>query len=128
MTPAPPSPGVIDALSATLASARATFGDFLELVSLEARRAGLAFAWMLACGFGAALCAFAGWLGLMGALALWAIMLGLPPIAAVIVVALLNLAAAAALIRACAGFSRGLSFEATRRQVTGAFPAGASRP
>lgn len=123
MGPAQPAAGVVEAVSATLASARATIASFLELVTLEARRAGLALAWMLACAFGAALCVAAGWLGLMAALALWAVSRGLPPIAAVSVVALFNLAAAAALVRVCIGLSKSLGFEATRRQVSGAFPA-----
>lgn len=126
MAPVPRSGGVVQAFSATLASARATLADFLELVALEARRAGLALAWMLAFGVGIAICAVAAWLGLMVALVLWAVSLGLPAIAAVLALVLLNLTAAAALTWACVGLTRDLMFDATRRQVAETFPAGPS--
>jgi uncharacterized membrane protein YqjE len=113
---------VFEELSGAFASARAAVSDFLELLSLEARRAGLALMWMVVLGFVAAVCAVGAWLGLMAALALWAVALGLPPIAAAISVALLNLAAAAGLIHVCIGMSRALLFSATRRQVAGERP------
>jgi hypothetical protein len=48
---------------------------------------------------------------------MWAVSLGLLPIAAIILVAILNLVAGAVLIRVCVGLSRGLLFPATRRQL-----------
>lgn len=45
-----PAPGVLDELSSVLASGRAVLSNFLELLSLEARRAGLALMWMVAWG------------------------------------------------------------------------------
>jgi len=54
---------------------------------------------------------------LMAALAMWAVSLGLLPIAAVILIAILNLVAGAVLLRVCVGLSRGLLFPATRRQL-----------
>lgn len=126
MAPAPRAGSVVQAFSATLASARATLADFLELVALEARRAGLALAWMLAFGVGIAICAVTAWLGLMVALVLWAVSLGLPAIAAVLALVLLNLTAAAALTWACVGLTRDLMFGATRRQIAETFPPGPS--
>lgn len=118
----PPTPGVLDELSSVLASARAVLSNFLELVSLEARRAGLALMWMVAWGFVAAICFVAAWLSLMAALAMWAVSFGVPPIAAVITVAMINGVAGAVLIYVCIGMSRDLLFSATQRQVAGRSP------
>jgi hypothetical protein len=117
-----PTPGLLDELSSLLASARAVLSNFLELMSLEARRAGLALMWMVAGGFIAAICLAAAWLGLMVALAMWAVSLGVPPIVAVIAVALMNCVAGAVLIYLCIGMSRHLLFPATQRQVAGKSP------
>jgi len=59
----------------------------------------------------------------MVALAMWAISLGLPSIAAVIAVTVINLIAGGVLIYLCIGMSRDLLFSATRRQVAGKFSA-----
>ena len=117
-----PTAGVLDELSSALASARAVLSNFLELISSEARRAGLALMWMVAGGVVGAICLVAAWLGLMAALAMWAISLGVPPIAAVIAIALINCMAGAVLIYMCIGMSRDLLFSATRRQVAGKSP------
>lgn len=114
--------GVLDELSGAFASARAALSNFLDLISLEARRAGLALVWMIAFGLVAAVCIFTAWLGLMAALAMWAVALGFPPIAVAIVFALINLVAAAVLIHVCIGISGDLLFSATRRQVAGHSP------
>jgi len=117
-----PAAGVLDELSSALASARAAVANFLDLMSLEARRAGLALMWMVAWGFVAAICIVGAWLGLMAALAMWAVSLDFPPLAAVITVAVINLIAGAVLIFVCIGASRDLLFSATRRQVAGISP------
>jgi hypothetical protein len=116
-----PPAGVLDELSGALASARAALSNFLDLISLEARRASLALTWMIVSGLVAAVCIFGAWLGLMAALAMWAVSLGVPPIAAVVAVAMINLIAAVASIGICIGMSRGLMFSATRRQFAGNF-------
>ena len=117
-----PTAGVLEELQGTFASARAAVSHFLDLVSLEARRAGLALAWMVALGLAAAVCAITAWIGIMAALAMWAVALGLHPVAAAILLAGLNLAACAALAFRCVGMSRDLLFPATRRQVAGKTP------
>lgn len=117
-----PAAGVLDELSNAFASARAALSNFLDLVSLEARRAGLALLWMVAWGIVAAICIVTAWLGLMAALAMWAVSLGFPSLAAVIAVAVINLIAGAVLICVCIGMSRDLLFSATRRQVAGTSP------
>jgi hypothetical protein len=117
-----PAPRVLDELAGALASARGGLANFLDLLSFEARRAGLALMWMVAWGFVAAICVVAAWLGLMAALALWAVSLGLAPIAAVLAIAVLNCVAAGGLFYMCIGMSHDLLFSATRRQVAGKSP------
>jgi hypothetical protein len=114
---------VLKELSSAFASGRAALSNFLDLVSLEARRAGLALMWIVVWALIAAICIAAAWLGLMVALALWLVSFGFPPLAAVIAVALANLAAGGTLIYACIGLSRALLFSATRRQMAGQSPA-----
>ena len=62
-----------------------------------------------------AICLAAAWLGLMAALAMWAVSLGVL-IVAVIAVAVMNCVAGAVLIYLCIGMSRHLLFSATQRQ------------
>ena len=112
-----PAAGVLTELSSVIDSAHASVSNFLELVSLEAQRAGYALVWMVAWGGVAAICIAATWLGLLVALAMWAVSLGLSPPVAVVLFALLNLAVVAVLIRMCIGLSRDLLFPATRRQL-----------
>jgi hypothetical protein len=117
-----PAAGVLDELSNAFASARAALANFLDLVSLEARRAGLALMWMVAWGIVAAICIATAWLGLMAALAMWAVSLGFPALAAVIAIAVINGIAGAVLIYVCITLSRDLLFAATRRQLAGKSP------
>jgi len=124
----PPPAGVLEELSNALTSARATASNFLELVSLEAQRAGMSLVWMVAWAVVAGICLVATWLGLMAALAMWVTSLGLSPIAAVLLVALLNAAIGGALIFASIAMSRGLLFPATRRQLSGHRAVKASTP
>lgn len=116
----PPAVTVIDELSNVLACARETLSGFLELASLEARRAGLTLVWMFSAGLVAAVCLVTAWMGLMAALVMYVVSLGLLPIAAAIGVAMLNIVAAVALVYWCTGMSRALRFAATRRQLAGA--------
>lgn len=111
--------GFLDELSFGLASARATLSNFLDLLSLEARRAGLALTWMIVFAVIAAICIVTAWLGLMLALAMAAMALGISALAAVIAVALINGLCGAVLIYVSIGMSHDLLFSATRRQVAG---------
>jgi hypothetical protein len=97
------------------------FRTFLDLIALETRGAGLALMWMIVWGLVAALCIIAAWLGLMTALGLWAVSLGFSPIATVIAIAVVNLAAAPA-DQDVHRMSRALLFPAVRRQVSGQSP------
>jgi hypothetical protein len=115
----PPLRGVMEEASRVLGAVRETVSSFLELVSLEARRAGAALVWMIALGVVAGVCVIATWLGLMAALAMGVASAGLSPILAVLLVALLNLVLAGALAYAAIRKSDSLTFPATRRQVSG---------
>jgi uncharacterized membrane protein YqjE len=118
-TPSPPG-GVFDELSKLLAFARDTLSNFLELVSLEGRRAGLTLVWMFVGGLVAVIFIVTAWAGLMAAFAMYVVSLGMLPIAAVIVVAAVNLIAGAGMLYWCIRLSRHLLFAATRRQLASA--------
>ncbi len=109
--------GIVEELTGAFASARGMLSNVLDLFTLEARRAGLTLALMLACGALGAILVAAAWLGLMAALVLWAVALGFTWEAAVAAAALANLAVAGALIWLCVRMSRDLLFAATRRQL-----------
>lgn len=111
--------GVFEELSGALRSGRAAFSAYLELVTLEARRAGIALIWMIAGAVVGAICVVTAWIGLMAAFALGAVSLGFHPITAAIAVSLLNVAAGAGLIYGCIGMTKDLLFSATRRQISG---------
>jgi hypothetical protein len=115
----PEPTGVFSEMSRVAASARETFASFLELVTLEAQRAGVALVWMVAGGIGAALLGVTGWLALVAALAMWLVALGMPPIGAMLAIAVASAAAAGGLVYWCMTMSRALLFSATRRQLAG---------
>jgi uncharacterized membrane protein YqjE len=117
--PRPSAAGVFEEVSSALASMRAQLTSFLELVALEARRAGLTLAAMIALGLVAAICMIGAWVSVLFALAMWAVSLGYRPIAVAIAIASSNLLAGAVLTYVCIGMSRALLFSATRRQVAG---------
>lgn len=116
---AAPPPGVLDELTGVFASVRTVLANFLDLLSLEARRAGLALMWMAVCTMVAAACFISAWLGLMAALVICAVSQGYSPLVAVLVIALMNVAAAGALIYRVVSMSHDLRFSATRRQLAG---------
>jgi hypothetical protein len=120
-TPLPVS-GVFDELANAFVSARAALSNFLDLLTLEARRAGLALVWMLGCAVVAVVCIVAAWMGLMAVLVMWAVALGFSPILAVAVAVAANAVVGAVLIYQCVGISRNLLFPATRRQLAGTLP------
>ena len=118
-TQAPP-PDVLDELSKLFAFARETLSGFLELVSLETRRAGLGLVRMIVSGLVATIFIVTAWAGVMAALAMYIVSLGMLPLAAVLVVATVNLLAGAGILYGCIALSRHLLFSATRRQLSGA--------
>jgi hypothetical protein len=109
--------GLLGTIAGAFTSARQVLGNFVELVTLEARRAGLALTWMVALGAIAAMLVVTAWLGFMVAFALWLISQGMTPAGAIALVALANLLVAIAVGFACFMLSRNLLFPATRRQL-----------
>jgi uncharacterized membrane protein YqjE len=109
--------GVVDELGGAFARARGLLSNLLDLLTLEARRAGLMLVLMLAGAAIGAILVVAAWLGLMAALALWAVAHGIAWQDAVAGLALANLAAAAGLFWLCLVASRSLLFSGTRRQL-----------
>jgi hypothetical protein len=96
--------------------------NFLDLIALEARGAGLALMWMVVWGLVAALCIIVAWLGVVTALGLWAISLGLSPIATGDRDCDGQSGCRRRLIKMCTQMSRALLFPAVRRQVSGQSP------
>ncbi len=113
----PSATGVLGEVSSLVSSARRTVSGFFELVVLEARRAGIALAWMIGLGVGAAILGVTAWLGLMAMLAMLLVAMGLGPILAMLLVVVLNLAAAGSAAFVCVKMSKDLTFEASRRQL-----------
>ena len=113
----PPASGLLNEASNVIASARRVVTGFLDLVVLEGRRAGMALAWMLGLGVAAAILAVTAWIGLMAVAALALMLAGVSPILSILIVVVLNLAAAGGAAFVCVKKSKDLLFPATRRQV-----------
>jgi hypothetical protein len=117
-TQAPPA-GVLDELSKLLAFARQTISAFLELISLEARRAVVSLVWMIVGGLIATIFIVTAWAGVMGVLAMFMITQGMLPLGALLIVVTVNLLAGVGLLYWCIALSRHMLFGATRRQIAG---------
>ena len=109
--------GLFEELSSVFHAVRVAVANFLDLVSMEARRAVQSIAWMAACALIAGVCVVAAWLGLMAALAMWVVSQGASLLVTVIGIAIANAVVAILLVYACIGLSRNLTFPATRRQI-----------
>ncbi len=113
----PAAEGLLGALAGAFASARQVLGNFVELITLETRRAGLTLMWMVALGAMAAILIAAAWFCFMAAFALWLVSLGMTWAGAIALVSLVNLLAAGVVVFFCVMLSRNLLFPATRRQL-----------
>ena len=111
------SSSIFGELTNTLGAIRRVISDFLDLATLEARRAGITLMWMVACGSIAAILAVTAWLSVVGAVAMWAVSYGFSWTAVLIAIALVNLVAAALVLWLCMRMSHDLLFSATRRQI-----------
>ena len=109
--------GLADELSGILAGAQGLASSLVDLVGLEARRAGFALILMLACGAAGAMLSAAAWLVLMAAAALWSVSHGLSWEATLAAAGLATAMAVAALFWLCLRLSRKLAFPATRREL-----------
>jgi uncharacterized membrane protein YqjE len=113
----PPGTGVLGEVSNLFSSGRRVVAGFMDLVVLEGRRAGIALAWMLGLGLAAGLLAVTAWLGLMAMAALALMAADVSPILAILIVVVLNLAAAGGAVFVCVKKSKDLLFTASRRQI-----------
>jgi len=109
--------GIASEISGAFTGARGFASNLLELFGLEARRAGLMLVLMIACGTIGAVLIIAAWLGLLAALVLWGVSLGITWQAALAVVMFANVVAAGTSFWLCARVSRDIAFPATRRAL-----------
>ena len=98
---------------------RAAFGARFLLFELEAKRAAWSAAYVLAFGVGAALLGVTAWLILIAGLVYGAVVAGVPWLVAGLVAIALHAVAIFLLVRAIRGMVENLTFDATRRTVTG---------
>ena len=116
------SPGLFDSALALWGDWCAIARERIEILTLEARRAGESLVVMLMCGIAAGLLLAGAWIGITAALAWWLIERGLAGSGAVFLAALCNLLGAVVLgvvIRRCA---RDLQFPATVRGLRAIVP------
>ncbi|HET7366516.1 MAG TPA: hypothetical protein VFJ70_23330 [Burkholderiales bacterium] len=104
-------------LSGAAAGARGLLSNLQDRFVREPRRTSLTLVLMLACAVAGAILFVAAWIGLMAALALGIVALGISLQAALTAVAFADLAVALALLWLCAHLSGSLAFPATRRQL-----------
>ena len=83
---------------------------------------------MIVGGLVASIFIVTAWAGVMAALAMYIVSLGMHPLAALIVVAAINLIVGIGMLYGCIGLSRNLLFSATRRQLAGTALVGPTVP
>lgn len=96
---------------------RAAFSARFNLLELEAKRAALSAAYMLAFAVGAALLGVTAWLILIGAIIVGAVAAGVHWVLAVAVAIVLHAVAVFFLVRAIRGMVENLTFAGTRRTL-----------
>jgi Putative Actinobacterial Holin-X, holin superfamily III len=109
--------GLIDEVVALSRDARDLAHDQLQLVALEGKLAVQSLLLMVGAAIGIALLLVTAWLGLMGALVLWLIGIGLAPGVAMLALAALNLVAVLVPYLLIRRSSRRLGFPATLRSL-----------
>lgn len=113
------SGGLTEQLSETVATGRRVAADFVELVGLDARLAGISAAKLLGYALLAAFMLVTAWLMLLGALITWLNMLGLNLGLAFLLFACVNIVVAAGIGYLALRCSHDLTFASTRRALTG---------
>jgi hypothetical protein len=114
--------GLGELLGLFLSEARALVSDYAELAVLDARRAAIHLAWILACVLVAAVLVATAWMGGIAALLVWMLGSGISLPVAVALAALLNLACAGALLLWMRHLLVELPFGALLRQLRGEEP------
>jgi hypothetical protein len=111
--------GLGELLARLLVEARALVGDYAHLAVLDARRAALNLAALLAAVLVVAVLGVSAWMGLLAAFIMWASSQGVSWIAAICTAAILNLVAAVALAWWMRVLVAELPFTALLRQLKG---------
>lgn len=115
-------PGLGELLGQLLSEARALAADYAELAVLDARRAALRLALMLACVLIAAVLIVTAWMGGVAALIVWMLGEGVSWALAIGCAALLNVVGAGALLWWMRTMLVELPFAALLRQLRGEEP------
>ena len=113
-------PGLFDDVVGLARDFQALAHDHLQLVALEAKRAGHNLVTMIAAGIGLGILLATVWLGMMGAVVWWLIAIGVAPALALFAMTLLNLAAAGVCLGLIRRSRRSLGFPATLRSLKAA--------
>lgn len=112
-------PGLGDLIGRLLSESKALVGDYAELAVLDARRAAVRLAWMLACVLIAAVLIVTAWMGGVAALIVWMLGEGVSWALAIGVAALINVVGAGALLWWMRELLVELPFAALLRQLRG---------
>ena len=116
------APGLGDLIGRLLGEARSLVGDFAELAVLDARRAAIRLAWLLAAVLIAAVLVVTTWMALVAAGVIFMLGKGASWITALAVAAVLNVIGAAALVWWMLALLKELPFTALLRQLRGDSP------
>ena len=116
------APGLGEAIGGLLAEARSLVGDYTELAVLDARRAAIRLAWLLAAMLVASVLIVTTWMGLVAAGVIVMLGQGASWATALAVAAVFNLVAAAALGWWMLSLVKELPFTALLRQLRGHRP------
>jgi hypothetical protein len=116
------APGLGEAIGGLLADARSLVGDYAELAVLDARRAAIRLAWLLAAMLVATVLVVTTWMALIAAGVVVMLGQGASWATALAIAAVLNLVAAAALGWWMLALIKELPFTALLRQLRGRAP------
>ncbi|HJS78068.1 MAG TPA: phage holin family protein [Burkholderiales bacterium] len=116
------APGLGEAIGGLLAEARSLVGDYAELAVLDARRAAIRLAWLLAAMLVATVLVVTTWMALIAAGVMIMLGQGVSWATALAIAAVLNLVGAAALGWWMLALIKELPFTALLRQLRGRAP------
>jgi hypothetical protein len=111
--------GLGELLGRLLSEAHGLVSDFAELAVLDARRAAIRLALLLAAGLGAAVLLVTAWMALIAALAVWLWGEGMGWPAALAIAAGINIGGAVGLALWMKGLTKEMPFTALLRQLRG---------
>ena len=114
--------GLGELIGLFFAEGRALVSDYAELAVLDARRAAIHLAWILACVLIAAVLVATAWIGGVAALVVWMLGTGISWAGAIALAALLNVVGAVALLFWMRHLLIELPFAALLRQLRGEDP------